>query len=101
MKLLTRTRKRIAAPSMGPGCFHPRNEYTANFRTLESLLPLPRRDRQIVTLYHWRGATMREIGRVFNINESRVSQIHKRALERMAGALRSFGITSSSSILFR
>jgi len=62
---------------------------------------LPRRDRQIVMLYHWRCATMREIGGLFKINESRVSQIHKRSLERMAAALRSIGITSSSSILLR
>jgi RNA polymerase sigma factor for flagellar operon FliA len=62
---------------------------------------LPRRDRQIVMLYHWRCATMREIGGLFKINESRVSQIHKRSLERMAAALRSIGITSTSSILLR
>ena len=62
---------------------------------------LSRRDRQIVMLYHWRCATMRQIARVFNINESRVSQIHKRALEPTAVALLSFGITSSSSILLR
>jgi len=40
-----------------------------------------------------------EIRAQFGINESRVSQIHKRALERMAAVLRSAGITSSSSIL--
>ena len=62
---------------------------------------LPRRDGQIVVLYHRRGATPREIGRLFNLNERRVSQIHKRALERMAAALQSLGITSSSSILWR
>jgi RNA polymerase sigma factor for flagellar operon FliA len=62
---------------------------------------LPRRDRLIVTLYHWRGDTMREIGRLLSINESRVSQIHKRALERMAAVLRASGITSSSEILLR
>jgi RNA polymerase sigma factor FliA len=66
-----------------------------------AMAPLPRRDRQIVMLYHWRCASMREIGSRFGINESRVSQIHKRALERMAAALRSAGITSSSSILPR
>ena len=46
---------------------------------------LPRRTREIVTLYHWRGLTMREIGVRYGINESRVSQIHKRALGLMAG----------------
>jgi RNA polymerase sigma factor for flagellar operon FliA len=60
---------------------------------------LPTRYGQIVTLYHWRGLTMREIGRAFGINESRVSQIHKRALELMAVRLRSKGITSCGSLL--
>jgi RNA polymerase sigma factor for flagellar operon FliA len=60
---------------------------------------LPARYRQIMLLYHWRGVTMREIGQVFGINESRVSQIHKRALEIMAGSLKSTGITSSASLL--
>ena len=42
-----------------------------------------------------------EIGDRLGVNESRVSQIHKPALERMAAALRSFGIASRSSILLR
>jgi RNA polymerase sigma factor FliA len=62
---------------------------------------LPRRDQQIMALYHWRGCTMREIGRLFNINESRVSQIHKRALGHLAVTLRASGIVSSSSIMPR
>jgi RNA polymerase sigma factor for flagellar operon FliA len=38
--------------------------------------------------------TMREIGGILGINESRVSQIHKSALEKMATALQSAGIES-------
>jgi RNA polymerase sigma factor for flagellar operon FliA len=60
---------------------------------------LPRRTREIVTLYHWRGLTMREIGVRYGINESRVSQIHKRALGLMACALRDQGITGLASVL--
>jgi RNA polymerase sigma factor for flagellar operon FliA len=60
---------------------------------------LPRRTREILNLYHWRGLTMREIGLHYGINESRVSQIHKRALSLMAGALREQGITGLASIL--
>jgi RNA polymerase sigma factor for flagellar operon FliA len=39
--------------------------------------------------------TMKEIGGVLGINESRVSQIHKIALEKMAGVLQEAGIQSS------
>jgi RNA polymerase sigma factor for flagellar operon FliA len=60
---------------------------------------LPSRTREILTLYHWRGLTMREIGLRYGINESRVSQIHKRALGLMAVALREQGITGLPSVL--
>jgi RNA polymerase sigma factor for flagellar operon FliA len=60
---------------------------------------LPGRYGEIVALYHWRGLTMREIGQTFGINESRVSQIHKRALELMAARLRSMGIASCAVAL--
>ena len=39
--------------------------------------------------------TMKEIGGVLGINESRVSQIHKSALEKMANVLESNGISSA------
>ena len=41
--------------------------------------------------------TMKEIGGVLGINESRVSQIHKSALEKMAVVLQANGITSSQA----
>jgi len=45
-----------------------------------------------------REMTMREIGGLLGINESRVSQIHKGALERMAEALQAVGIDSVESL---
>jgi hypothetical protein len=58
---------------------------------------LPRRTREIVTLYHWRGLTMREIGS-YGINESCVSQIHS-APRPNGHALREQGITGLASVL--
>jgi RNA polymerase sigma factor for flagellar operon FliA len=57
---------------------------------------LPERYRKVVTLYYTNEMTMKEIGGLMGINESRVSQIHKLALEKMAHALHDAGITSSS-----
>ncbi len=69
-------------------------------RALKAVMSrLPRRTREILKLYHWRGLTMREIGLRYGINESRVSQIHKRALDLMAVALREQGITGLASVL--
>ena len=43
---------------------------------------------------------MREIGESMGVNESRVSQIHKAALERMAENLQASGIHSAEAIRF-
>ena len=58
---------------------------------------LPERYRKVVLLYYAKELTMKEIGGMLGINESRVSQIHKSALEKMATALESAGITSSGA----
>jgi RNA polymerase sigma factor for flagellar operon FliA len=46
-------------------------------------------------LYYSGDLTMKEIGGMLGINESRVSQIHKSALARMAVALESAGLDAS------
>jgi RNA polymerase sigma factor for flagellar operon FliA len=56
---------------------------------------LPERYKKVVCLYYTNDLTMKEIGDVLGVNESRVSQIHKTALRRMAAALESEGIHSA------
>ena len=56
---------------------------------------LPERYRKVVFLYYTNEMTMKEIGGLLGINESRVSQIHKSALAKMLSALQSNGIHSS------
>ena len=58
---------------------------------------LPERYQKVVSLYYTREMTMEEIGTILGINESRVSQIHKAALEKMAVVLESNGINSSQA----
>lgn len=57
---------------------------------------LPQRYRKVIVLYYTDEMTMREIGALLGVNESRVSQIHKSALEKMAAALGSAGVHSSA-----
>lgn len=59
---------------------------------------LPARYRQVVQLYYERDMTMKEIGGLLGVNESRVSQIHKSALERMQSALGTSGISSAAAL---
>jgi len=58
---------------------------------------LPERYQKVVSLYYTGEMTMKEIGGILGINESRVSQIHKAALEKMQTVLQTNGITSSQA----
>ena len=55
---------------------------------------LPERYQKVVSLYYSAEMTMKEIGGILGINESRVSQIHKAALEKMQVVLQTNGISS-------
>lgn len=63
----------------------------------DAMRVLPERYQKVVLLYYTKEMTMREIGDILGINESRVSQIHKSALDKMAVALQANGITSSQA----
>ena len=58
---------------------------------------LPERYQKVVSLYYTAEMTMKEIGGILGVNESRVSQIHKAALEKMQTVLQTNGITSSQA----
>ena len=49
---------------------------------------LPARERQVLALYHFEELTMKEVGAVLGIGESRVSQIHTAAVIRLRARLR-------------
>lgn len=48
---------------------------------------LPPRERRVISLYYYGEVTMKEIGAELGVNESRVSQLHARALRRLRDAL--------------
>jgi RNA polymerase sigma factor for flagellar operon FliA len=60
---------------------------------------LPERYQQVIRLYYMMGKTMREIGDTLGVNESRISQIHRAALDRMAVNLQEAGIHSTECLL--
>ena len=61
---------------------------------MKAMKTLPARHHTVVLQYYTNDKTMKEIAGILGVNESRVSQIHKLALERMATALRAAGIHS-------
>ena len=50
---------------------------------------LPERERVVITLYYYEGLTLKEIGKVLGVTESRVSQLHTKAVLRMRAKLHS------------
>ncbi len=49
---------------------------------------LPEREKTVVALYYYENLTLREIGEVLGVTESRVSQLHTKAILRLKGRLR-------------
>ena len=52
-----------------------------------AIASLPPREQKVVGLYYYGEATMKQIGAEIGVNESRVSQLHARAIRRLRDAL--------------
>ena len=53
----------------------------------EAISRLPEREKLVVTLYYYEELTLREIGEVLGVTESRVSQLHTKAVLRLKARL--------------
>lgn len=53
----------------------------------EAIDRLPDRERLVIALYYYEGLTFREIGKVLNVSESRVYQLHTQAVLRLRNYL--------------
>ncbi len=51
---------------------------------------LPEKERLVMTLYYYEELTMKEIGKVLDISESRVCQLHGKALLKLRSAMEKF-----------
>lgn len=56
-------------------------------RIRAAIASLPPRERRVIGLYYYGEATMKQIGAEIGVNESRVSQLHARAIQRLRKAL--------------
>ena len=84
-----------ATPELQPDRMCVRRQLqTTLARAIETL---PKRYQKVVFLYYTNEMTMKEIGEMMGVNESRVSQIHKIALKKMATVLESEGIHSAEA----
>jgi RNA polymerase sigma factor for flagellar operon FliA len=53
----------------------------------ETIEQLPEKERLVVALYHYEELTLKEIGEVLSLTESRVSQIHSKAMLKLRSRL--------------
>ncbi len=58
-------------------------------RALVNVLAGP--ERTVIALYYYEGLTMKEIGRVMGISESRVCQIHTKTIKKLGHHLEHLG----------
>ncbi len=62
-------------------------------RLADAIARLPEREKLVVALYYYENLTLREIGEVLGVTESRVSQLHTKAVLRLKSRLQGDSLT--------
>ncbi len=63
----------------------------------EALLMLTEKERRVIELYYYEDLTLKEISNILEVSESRISQLHTKALSKMKGKMGSYmGIIAGS-----
>jgi RNA polymerase sigma factor for flagellar operon FliA len=75
----------VPAEPERPDLQYERDEVKARVRN--AIATLPPREQRVIALYYYNEVTMKDIGAELGVNESRVSQLHARAIKRMREAL--------------
>ena len=70
-------------------------------RIRSAIESLPAREQKVIGLYYYTEATMKQIGAEIGVNESRVSQLHARAIRRLRDALASVMPAAEAAIAMR
>lgn len=68
----------------------PQSEYEAvelKNNLSKAIATLPEREKMVIALYYHENMTLKEIGQVINVSESRVCQLHAQAVMRLRGKL--------------
>jgi RNA polymerase sigma factor for flagellar operon FliA len=93
-ELLAAGAERGSGPTVGDTVSDGRHDPVAAFETEEmrqfladAINRMPDRERLVLTLYYYEGLTLAEIGEVLGVTESRVCQIHTKAIFQLRGRL--------------
>ena len=75
----------VPAEPERPDLQYERDEVKGRVRN--AIATLPPREQRVIALYYYNEVTMKDIGAELGVNESRVSQLHARAIKRMRDAI--------------
>jgi len=75
----------VPAEPERPDLQYERDEVKTRVRN--AIATLPPREQRVIALYYYNEVTMKDIGAELGVNESRVSQLHARAIRRLRDAL--------------
>ena len=75
----------VPAEPERPDMQYERDEVKSRVRN--AIATLPPREQRVIALYYYNEVTMKDIGTELGVNESRVSQLHARAIKRLREAL--------------
>jgi len=64
-------------------------------RLADSIARLPEREKLVIALYYYENLTLREIGEVLGVTESRVSQLHTKAVLRLKSRFQGDALTEA------
>jgi RNA polymerase sigma factor for flagellar operon FliA len=67
-------------------------------RVRDAIQSLPGREQKVIGLYYYGEVTMKQIGAEIGVNESRVSQLHARAIRRLREALGEIGPQQAAEV---
>lgn len=76
----------LAADTEPVGAAIEHRELVAELAT--AIRALPEREKLVLSLYWWEGLTLKEVGQVLGVSESRVTQIRMRAIDRLRHCMR-------------
>jgi RNA polymerase sigma factor for flagellar operon FliA len=63
-------------------------------RVADAIARLPEREKLVIALYYYENLTLREIGEVLGVTESRISQLHTKAVLRLRARMQEDDLTA-------
>ncbi len=60
---------------------------------IETIDSLPKKEKMVISMYYFDELTYKEIGQILGLSESRISQIHSKAIIKMKNSLNGIGIS--------